>query len=150
MEYDILLVKGNNWIARIIQKLTKSEYSHVALKLNNYHIVENKWFSKIKIKHIYFNNYDIYRVVGLTNNQKDKIDKFILQSLNSNYDYFRVFTMLFYILFKWKVINFSKLYSCDEFINLAFLNANVDLLPEIDIDKTAPGMFSESNLLTKI
>jgi len=150
MKYDIILSKDNSIISRIIKYLTKSEYSHVSIMVDACYIAESIGFESVQIKRFYETDYDVFRVVGLTDEQKEKIGEFIIQNLNHKYDYFRLISMAFHIIFKWNVVNISKWYTCDEFVLLSFLNANIDLLPDKDIDEITPNDFASSDMLTRV
>ncbi|WGV59386.1 hypothetical protein QIH01_28605 [Brevibacillus brevis] len=43
--FDLLFVRGSLPLARLIQGVTNSQYSHVAIVLDEYHIEEtDRWF----------------------------------------------------------------------------------------------------------
>jgi hypothetical protein len=121
-QFDILAFKGNSIISDIIKKETNSSYSHLALILDDYHIVETDIRKPLAIKHINYNskNFDIYRLKEeITEEEKDKMNEFIHITLNSKYDTLEMFS---YLLYKNLGIYFddSNKFICSSWVNECF------------------------------
>lgn len=128
--YDILLFKGTDIISRIIEGVTKSKYSHVALSLGDWTLAEalpsgiTIDFLKDKPQ-----GYDIYRYkFELTDEQKNKLHKFVYLKIATPYNYQEIFSALLeeefginYPVTKHKLI-------CSEFVFNAYLYCGINLL----------------------
>ena len=139
-EFDLLFYKGDGFISKIIKKVTAPPYSHVALVLDNYHVVEADWKHPLSIRHISYSSwdYDIYRVEGLTEEHKEKIRRYINETISAGYDYKLVLSHLFKYFFKGKLLNSPSRYDCSEWVTLAFLYAGIELLPNKQPFEVAP------------
>jgi uncharacterized protein YycO len=129
VELQILFYKGNGLVSRVIKRTTRSEYSHVALQLNELHIIETDYKSPLLITHRYWTNteYDAYRV-ELTATQKKLIRDYMYARLGSRYDFLHFFSRFFNTVFGTRVIKRKGRFNCDEIIYEAFLYAGIDLL----------------------
>lgn len=147
--YDILLFKGTSIISRIIEDVTKSKYSHVALSLgDNFHIAE-AMPRGIMIDHLADlpSGYDVYRYKGnLTDEQKNKLHEFVYLKISTKYNYEELFSALLeeefgieFPIVKGKLI-------CSQFVYLTFLYIGIDLLPNYK-GVVTPGDLSGSELL---
>lgn len=83
--YDLVFVKGNTLLDRIIKSRLKSKYSHVGMMLDDKHIVETGFNVPLSIRHFHYTDYDIVRV-NFTDKQKEKLKEFIFKTLQSRYD----------------------------------------------------------------
>ena len=149
--FDIIFYKGETPIARIIKKLTKSEYSHCALAIDQLHLIQLDWKNPISIQHLSYllGQYDVYRInVELTEEEKEKIVLFIRERLSTTYDWKLIFSRFFNILFGTKIISSDHLYNCDELIISAMRHVGINLI-EDDV-KMTPDTLSKSKLLYKI
>jgi hypothetical protein len=94
--YDLLFVKGKTLESRVIEDVAHSPYSHVAIVLDEWHIIETDWRYPLKVKHMHYTpeEYDVYRYYGeLTYIQMDAMDAFLHEKLNTPYDRMQVLTM---------------------------------------------------------
>jgi hypothetical protein len=149
--FDVLFYKGKGVISSLIKRFTKSEYSHCAIVLDRYHLLETDWKYPASIKHLNYNSadYDIYRVTSLTDAQKAQLDDFLTAHLQSAYDYASIWERFLYVAFRKPFKRApSTAYTCDELIVEAFKSVGV-LLAEDD-EKLSPGSLAKSPLLIKV
>lgn len=146
--YDVLLVKGRSPVARIIEAVTQSPYSHAAIVLDDRHLLETSWNYPLKIRHISYRlgNFDVYRYPGLTPAQKEKIRAFYLSVLGQRYDYLQLVTHGLYLLAGIPIINASGRYICTEVIDKGFKAAGIDLLPGNSLASRTPADLGRSKL----
>lgn len=149
--YDILLFKGTNIIAKLIEGITDSIYSHAGLYLGNFHLAE-AMPKGIQIDHLADlpSGYDIYRYrFELTLEQKNKLNEFVYLKISMPYNYEELFSALleeeFGIEFP---IEHGKLI-CSQFVYLAYLYIGIDLLPGHE-GVVTPADLSTSELLIKV
>jgi len=148
---DLLFYKGkSSLISKLICKLSNGQYSHVAMFINKYHIIEADKYNLASIKHINYNrsDYDIYRVSDLTNEQIIKMQKYINTILNSKYDWLFIFSRFINKLFKTKIYNYKYEFNCDELIYNIFLYVGINLIN--NINDLSPNTLSKSNYLIKL
>jgi hypothetical protein len=139
-EFDLLFYKGEGIVSNVIKKVTKSDYSHVALVLDDYHLLEADWKKPLSIRHFSYRaeDYDIYRVEGLMEEHKDRLRRYIVDTINSPYDFALIASHLLNYFFKGKIVGSPNRFDCSEWIDLAFLYAGVDLLPGIAFSTITP------------
>ena len=143
---DIILVKNNKLISKIIKWWTKSEYSHVALAVDDLHMYETNYDTNSHIKIIDFptNMYDIYRLKDTSKLDTEKLNKFMKEHLKNKYDLGEIFK----IVFKINTPDDDGKYICSMLVREAFLDQGIDLTPGIEIP--TPEDLSHSELLYKV
>jgi hypothetical protein len=143
--FDLLFYKGTNPVSKLISKVTKSPYTHVALVLDEFHLVEADWYHPLAIRHIVYRtgDYDIYRPQNLTEKQKAKIKAYIYETINSGYDYKLVMSHLFKY-FGGKLLDNPSRFDCSEWIDLAFLYSGYDFLPNVAFSTITPAELVKS------
>lgn len=149
---DIILVKGNGFISNSIKRATNSIYSHAAIAVDRYHLIETAWNYPLKIRHISYRlgEYDIYYYPGMTEAQRQRIREFLLNALNFPYDYIQLVSHLLNILLGWKVVNSNSRFICPEVIDRAFQAAGIDLMPDRELGILTPADLARSKLLIKL
>ena len=149
--FDLIFHKGETFIARIIQKLTNSEYSHVAMVIDALHLLQSDWKTPVAIQHLAYPvaEYDIYRLrIPLTDLEKQAVLLFIRQRISAGYDWKLIFSRFFNILFGTPIISSVHRYNCDELIIDAFRHVGINLIEE-DVSMT-PDTLSKSQLIYKL
>ncbi|TWT03737.1 hypothetical protein [Planomicrobium sp. CPCC 101079] len=150
-QFDLIFYRGETPIARIIQRLTNSQYSHVAMVIDPLHLIQLDWKTPVSIQHLAYpiGQYDIYRLkVALTETEKAKVIFFIREWISTGYDWKLIFSRFFNILFGTPIISSVHRYNCDELIVDAFRYVGVNLI-DSDI-KLTPDTLSKSRLLYKV
>jgi hypothetical protein len=147
--FDLLFYRGKGIVSKAVKQFSDSPYSHVALVLDEYHLLEANWNHPLSIRHISYrrSDYDVYRVVGLEERQKEKIREYIQQTINAGYDYRLVISHVFHYFFKGKLIHDENRFDCSEWIDLAFMYAGVNLLPYRLDSLVTPGELADSDKL---
>lgn len=149
--FNLLFYKGDGLISRVIQKVTKSEYSHVALVLDDFHLLETDWKYPVSIRHIMYvkSDYDVYEFdFNITPEQEIVLLRFIYNELNRKYDWKFLITRWFNIMFKSKVKDDHLSYTCDDLIYEAFLQIGIRLVE--NKGKLTPQTLSNSKYITKL
>lgn len=151
-KYDLVFYRGNGPVSKLIQKVTKSEFSHVALVLDSFHLVETDWKYPLAIRHISYKFDDcvVMRYPGLTEEQGKKIERYLEDTINSRYDYALVVSHFFNVLWKSKLINDPARFDCSEWIDRAFHYAGIDLCPWEEFGSVTPADLSNSPLLNVV
>jgi len=147
---DIILFKHNDFIAKMIEKITKSPYSHASICLDKWHMAE-ALSDGIDITHLRDlpTGYDIYRY-NLNDEQKQKMQDFIYQKIACPYNYEELFACLLEKELNFKIpINKSKLI-CSQFVFNIFNFAGINLLPDFIGNIVTPADLSTSCILQKV
>lgn len=147
---DILLFKGKGFISKAIEIVTKSPYSHAAIYIGNYHLVE-ALPNGISVSHLRDipTGYDVYRYEGLTDEQKAKMNDFILQKIATKYNYEELFAALLEEELNIKIpFNKSQLI-CSQFVTSCFKYSLIDLLPNFN-KIVKPSNLPTSTIINKI
>lgn len=151
LPYSIIANKGTSVISRLIRLITKSDYSHVSLILDDFHCLESNYKTSTSIQHFQYKNgsYDVYTLKeDLTEKQKKIIHKFIMDNINLKYDWLYITSRFFNIVVGSKLISSPDRYNCDELIVDAFKAIGIELVNK-DI-KLSPASIVNSPKLTKI
>ncbi|MCP1159464.1 hypothetical protein [Bacillus infantis] len=149
--FTFIFAKSNSLMSKVIRKVSKSKFSHVAMTLDSLHTLELTWKLPCVIQHFSYSldRYEIYQLnIDLTEEQQKTIKNFIKINIASGYDKKFVISRGMNLLFGTKIKNSEHLYSCDELIVDAFSLVGIELLDK-DVFLT-PDSLSKSRYLTKI
>lgn len=153
---DIILVKGNDFFSNIIKKVTKSEYSHSAMVLNNDTIIESHFIGGVKKKPrgvLADKNFSVYKLKkGISNIEGKR--KLMLKRADElegyKYDLLQLFGYLIYGFKGRNKFNTPHQIICSELIDLIYYYAGINLRPNIYKGDLTPAQIAKSGLLTKI
>lgn len=151
---DIVFFKGNSFISRIISKLTKSEYTHVAMAINGKDILEADRFIRVRIRPIKDHEvYTIMRYTDLTETERSTLFAGGLSYVGAKYDYLSIVLWFFKLLFRSNrntlVDNANSVY-CSEMIDRLYKYAGIDLVPDRGDGDVLPIHLLNSPLLTQV
>jgi len=162
---DILLFKGEGGLSRLIAWGTGSEYTHVAVCVSSQmnlavEAIAGGGVRAIDIRQIK-ENYDVYRVKQGNNYDLDGALSYLVDKLNSKYDYLGVLFLgllkvlaKLYLPLRIKANKWQKDrdYFCSELCFKAFYTGGgLDIVPDIsEADITSPGDISRSSVLERI
>lgn len=150
--FDLLFCFGRTWIGRVISKVTRSPYSHVAVVLDQRHIAETDWRKPLQIGHLNYKviDYDVYRYhAGLTDEQKKVMEEFIDSMLGTKYDLLQTVTNGLFVLTGFPIRDAPDRMNCSETVDRMFAAAGIDLVPEA-LGKVSPADLSRSEKLIKV
>ncbi|AWD93045.1 hypothetical protein HSE3_gp093 [Bacillus phage vB_BceM-HSE3] len=95
---QLIFVKGTSTIGRLITRVDKGDFSHVAIALSSDRVLEAKYLEKLKItKFDFTQQYEIIDLNLTETQQLDLVDK-ALEYEGLSYDYLQI---LGYLLRKW-------------------------------------------------
>lgn len=149
---DIVLVKGQDFVSRVIETLEGSEYTHAAGIVNENQIIEAQGFQKTNYQplSIYKGYTDIFTCDILTDEQRVKIVEYVKREVGSHYDWILLFLEFirytFYIMLPYEKIFDSHI--CSTLWSDAYKSVGIDLCPNIKYP--SPRDLSESKLLRKV
>ena len=149
--FNILFYRGNSLLGRLIRKVSNGKYSHCSLILDHFHTLETSWKNPSVIRHFdyKYKDYDIYKInVRLTEYQKQIILQYIIEHVETGYDYKFLVTRFFRLLFGTKVMNSKKYLTCDELIVEAFKVAGIHLIEKDEL--LTPSTLSRSKYLDRV
>ncbi|MGG4440494.1 hypothetical protein [Brevibacillus fortis] len=150
--FDLLFVRGSSPLARLIQGVTNSPYSHVAIVLDEYHIAETDWRFPLQWNH---NSYppkqiDVYRYRGeLESWQEEAMTGFIRKHIGTPYDFWQTNTNGLYLLTGVPIQDAPDRINCSETVDGMFAAAGINLTPDA-IGKVSPADLVKSSKLQKI
>lgn len=148
---DILLIRGNTWIDKIIRVITGSQYTHVAGVVNSDEAIEILPFNRTQFQKLrsYTGRTDIYTCSDLTAEQRKKIVEHAVERIGTKYDYKLIFWEASRYLFDWTwPYNTDNKSLCSTLWAEAYRKAGVNLCP--DIIYPTPGDLGKATLLEKI
>ncbi|GAB6172373.1 hypothetical protein JCM15765_18510 [Paradesulfitobacterium aromaticivorans] len=148
---DILLIRGNTWVDKIIKLVTRSPYSHVVGVVNPNQVVEILPLSTARFKKIqdYTGRADVFTCDRLSVDDRKKIVDYVTAKIGTSYDYNLVIWEASRYLLNWKWPYRSKDSSlCSTLWADAYRKAGVDLCPNIKFP--VPGDLAKSQYLHKV
>lgn len=109
---DIIFVRGNSLLSSIIKHFDNGEFTHVAIALDDKHVIEADCFKRVSIAHL---KYDDYEIVSLP------VDAFFIAEkafsyIGKRYDYIQIFSYMSRKFFKTGVINDPSALICSELV----------------------------------
>ncbi|MGO0058665.1 hypothetical protein ACTID9_01125 [Brevibacillus fluminis] len=150
--FDLLFVRGRSPLARLIERVTHSPYSHVAIVLDEHHIAETDWRFPLRWNH---NNYppwqcDVYRYRGeLTAAQVSAMDAFIRAHIGTPYDFWQTVTNGLYLLTGLPIRDAPNRMNCSETVDRMFAAAGIRLT-SAELGKVSPADLARSSKLQRI
>ncbi|MGC5326418.1 hypothetical protein [Brevibacillus sp. SYSU BS000544] len=146
--FDLLFIKGKTPISRIIKKITRSPYSHVAIFLYENHIAETDWQVPLQVRHLPYRpaQYDVYRYhKDFSPEQIEKMNTFLQEHLMAEYDTWQSITNGIHLLTGLPIMNAPDRLNCSETAARMLSTAGIDVPPGI-----TPGELSQLPILKRI
>ncbi|QPK89720.1 hypothetical protein IEN91_04525 [Bacillus velezensis] len=162
---DVLFFKKkNSIISRLISRLTKSDFTHVALiiaydeTLNIATVIEANRLIKTRISKVAVNKENVVYSSGHISDEKlGKILRFAYKKVGTNYDYLQILGLFISLIFKGKrspLFNSTNKFICSELIDLAYFRSGIrrrdllnlgnitpqELIEEYDLKEVKKGM----------
>jgi len=159
-ECDILMFKGSDLFSTLIRMFTWSKYSHAGILIRN---GMNNTVGEALAKGFEINDYgqglthmiennvvDVYRMPGLTQEQRDKILAYVNDSMGSDYDWFNIFQIaVFTITGEWVGKDNPKKLICTEAVIRAFNKAGIRLVGNKPMYAVKPSDLADDDTLDK-
>ncbi|MGF9822608.1 hypothetical protein ABE430_08815 [Brevibacillus agri] len=150
--FDLLFVKGKSLVGRVIEEVTRSPYSHVAIVIDDWHLVETDWRYPLKMRHMAYRpaEYDVYRYrEPFTMHEIVSMEVFLRGCLNAPYDLLQSLTNGLHILTGLPILDAPERLNCSETVDRMFAAAGIDLCPGID-GRVTPADLAASDKLQRI
>ncbi len=164
---DILLYKGTGFTSWVIEWLSKSPYSHIALVVNpgmNLGIESNTGHQAgvraFDLRRIAVEQVDVFRLKPQYSVDQETVISYLVGHLGVGYDYWgviclgllKIFSLLSFTLFRpHNSFQRNKDYFCSELVWEAFASDGLDLVPQTGAaDITSPGDIAKSEVVDKV
>ncbi|MBG9942859.1 hypothetical protein ABE237_27870 [Brevibacillus formosus] len=150
--FDLLFIRGSSPLARLIQGVTYSPYSHVAIVLDEHHIAETDWRFPLQWNH---NNYppgqiDVYRYREEIESWKaEAMTGFIQNHIGTPYDFWQTITNGLYLLTGLPIRDAPNRLNCSETVDRMFAAAGINLTSD-ELGKATPADLVKSSHLQRI
>lgn len=132
---DIIFYKPVGFIGWFISRLTKSEYSHVALAIDSYNIIEANRFIKSRISNLGYVEeiHKVYRITNISERQQYEVVSTALTMLDVSYDYSQIVGLFIRLTLHRDgfSLNTANKYICSEIIDRALYQSGI---PRTDTD----------------
>jgi len=91
---DIVFVRGNSIVSKVIRLFDKGRFSHVAIAVSDTHVLETNWNMTSRIVEFSYTDFELVRL-ELTDEQRRRVPA-IAKSLEGRmYDYLQVLAFIF-------------------------------------------------------
>lgn len=165
--YDILLYKGTGFTSRLIQWGSESAYSHVAVVVDpeislaiESNVGHQDGVRALDLRKLKEGEVDAFRIKTEFPFDGKRVTSFLVGCLGARYDYLGVTGLAFlkvagFLTLKgfrgYDRFQIAKDYFCSELVYEAFSEGGLDIVPQIEFDKTtSPGDIARSPLLEKV
>lgn len=152
MKGDIIAFEGRTLVSKLIRWATKTKVTHVGIMVSEESLMETSFFG-VRLRRLKENEpkYYILRYENLTDRQKMKISKFVLDKVKTGYDFKLFFGIGLNIIFdmqtKW---NNKNKYICVELILSAYESIGIKLLKNYHENHVIPEDLMDSPYLSII
>lgn len=131
---SLIFVKSSSPISVLIRWISKGDYSHICLSMNDNHsiIIESDVWKRLKVRK---NQYKKYKVVDVELNDEQRLQLlyFVMSKYHAKYDYFYVLGLGLKMIGLIKnSIGFDRRnrFMCSEIIDEGYSYIGVDLIPD--------------------
>jgi len=148
---DLIFVRGTEWTDHLVKSVTQSPYSHVAGIVAENRLVEAQAFRRTGYRDfdVYADIADVYTCDQLTNEQREKIVRFTIGQIGTQYDYLLLLWEAARYLLDWVWPYMEKKrYICSTLWANAYRVAGVNLCPRVRYP--TPNDLVKSPLLRKV
>lgn len=146
---DVLFFKKkNSIISSLISKLTKSDFTHVALIIaydkasNIATIIEANRLIKTRISRVAINKENVvYSSDHISDEKLGKILRFAYKKVGTNYDYLQILGLFISLIFKGRrspLFNSTNKLICSELIDLAYFRAGIKRKDLLNLGNITP------------
>jgi hypothetical protein len=91
---DIVFVRGNSIISKIVMLFDKGKFSHVAIAVSDTEILEADWYTRTRITGFHFDDYEIVSL-DLSDEERELIPHASISVVGKHYDYLQI---MWYVL----------------------------------------------------
>lgn len=116
---DIVFVRGESVISKIVRMFDKGRYSHVALAVSSTHVVDADFKTKVQIRKFSEEDFDVVDL-RLPEEKRDVVVHEAIQLVGANYDYLQILGYIFS-----KELGTPKNYICSELIHVLMKKVGV-------------------------
>lgn len=126
---DVVFYRPRGPLSWLVAKISRSDYSHVALAINDHEIVEANFFIKTRRTKLTYNHKinSVYRLVDIDDEKRVLIVANALKTLGEHYDYWQIIGLFFRFVFHWNTDLFNSMNKliCSEEIDRDFYESGV-------------------------
>jgi len=163
MKGCVLAVKNKGWLSWLIRKIIKCDYNHVGVFVDDERVVESTFrgvyitpfevFKKRKENgEIY--DYAVFEVIGVSEEQKEKVAQYVLNEVGGGYDLVQLFNIgLFMFLNIARIvepIDIRHAWVCSELVAEAYESVGIRFIEDVDPDLITPADIVCSKLVRRI
>lgn len=154
---DILVTCNNTILGKLIEKFTKSIYSHAAIYIGGGGIVDatNKFGKGVRVRTLKqtaqrFYRIDVLRYPNLSDDKAEKICSEVLNHVGESYNYIMLFLFPLMAILpdKWRnpfVEKEAKI--CSELVSRTYKKVGIDLIPNKTEGQESPADIGRSKVL---
>lgn len=147
---DIIFVRGNSPLSKIVRFFDKGRFSHVAIAVSETHVLEANWNMRTRIREMKYEDYEIVDL-HLDEEERDQIVHEGIQMIGRWYDYSQIIWYVFAKLFTLKgrnKLNNPKNLICSELVfYLLFIVGRLESNKNLNADITPNQLYKNLKLL---
>lgn len=118
---DVVFVRGNSIISKLIRLFDKGRFSHVAIAVSDTHVIETNWNMKSRIVEFKYKDFELVRL-PLTEDQRIRVAVEAKMLEGVPYDYIQILFLMFS-----SRLNNPRHFICSELVytvlrNVGYLN----------------------------
>lgn len=118
---DVVFVRGNSIISKLIRLFDKGRFSHVAIAVSDTHVIETNWNMKSRVVEFKYKDFELVRL-PLTEDQRIRVAVEAKMLEGVPYDYIQILFLMFS-----SRLNNPRHFICSELVytvlrNVGYLN----------------------------
>ena len=153
---NILMIKNSFWLSRFIRWITKSDYDHVAIFMNDKYIIEADLSGVKKTPFEFYKNrveYKILSVKNISDFDRYVVVEYAKAQIGKSYDYIQLICMgFFYLIKKLRKIEPIDLsgWVCSELVAESFYEIGIKFSESVDPDNITPKDIYTSSIVKEV
>jgi len=162
MKGDLILVKHRSLLGRLIRKITKSNFNHVGIFIDDDRVIEAKFSGVVvtpfatlqRAKRRDILDFEVYRIKNVKKEQIEIMVNFIGSQVGRKYDFVQFFSLglmlLFHITRRVEPIDIRRRWICSELVAEGAYLAGIRFHENIDPDNITPEDIASSSLVERV
>jgi len=159
---NLILVRHYNLMSSLIRKITKSEFNHIGIFVDEENIVEVKFGGVAKTSFLDFEmakaenklDYAIYKIKDITEEQINIMTTFANTEIGAKYDFAQFISIGLMLLTgctrRIEPFDNSNRWICSELISDGAYFAGIEFYENIDPDNMSPGDIAKSPIVERV
>ena len=153
---DTILVHGEHWLSRMIQKVTQSRWNHTAMYMGDNLVmqVDRNGVKIYEVSEFLSKDISVFRHKGITQEKADKIIRESLLEVGNKYDVLQIIELFWLYATHQRGTAFEigskNRFICSELVSRPYYNNGLIIKDNINASQISPADYSDSSYMFEI